>query len=394
MTYDQVLEALSTQVQSKGIRYDLEPFKQALKALGNPHRLGGIVLHIAGTNGKGSTTAFLAAALQAVGLNVGTYTSPHLIDYTERIRLNGTPISQADFVHHHSQVASKAQTLTEFETLTAMAFGYFRDQKPDVVILETGLGGRLDATNVVHPTLSVITRIGWDHQAILGNRIQDIAREKAGIIKPKIPVVALRQHPAALGVIQAQATHLQAPFILAKPLASLPAHYALNASYQRDNAGVATAVLDTLFQLKKLSTTQLQTAKTGLALAKNPGRFTVIQTPTQTLVIDAAHNPSGISALQKALQDRFPTQTPTFLVGILKTKNANQMLNQLAPHPVYYCTFSPDAHTYASLKKAHPTLQTWSLTDSLPKAPLLVISGSIYFLGLLVSAGFSQQDWV
>lgn len=186
-----------------GIKPGLERMQKILAVLGNPEKACKMI-HITGTNGKGSVAAMITSVLENTNLKVGRFTSPHLIDYTERIYLGGKDISREDFAKaatvvfkaHDELVAAGEEALTEFELLTAIAFWYFRENKADYAVMEVGMGGRFDATNVVMPVVSVITNVAMDHMQYLGNTLQEIAREKAGIIKEGIPVVTAAQHVA------------------------------------------------------------------------------------------------------------------------------------------------------------------------------------------------------
>lgn len=186
-----------------GIKPGLERMQKILAVLGNPEKACKMI-HITGTNGKGSVAAMITSVLENTNLRVGRFTSPHLIDYTERIYLGGKDISREDFAKaatvvfkaHDELVAAGEEALTEFELLTAIAFWYFRENKADYAVMEVGMGGRFDATNVVMPVVSVITNVAMDHMQYLGNTLQEIAREKAGIIKEGIPVVTAAQHVA------------------------------------------------------------------------------------------------------------------------------------------------------------------------------------------------------
>ena len=229
MDYKETISYLSKTAFKQGIRYDLGPFLKVLERLHHPQKNLPKAILIAGTNGKGSTLTYLAAGFQFLGIRVGTYTSPHFNDYTERISIQNEPISQPDFVTYFEKVqkADPDHTLTEFEILTAMAFLYFNDQKPDILLIETGLGGRLDATNVISPILTIITKIGLDHQAILGKTLPDIAKEKAGIIKPNVPCITLRQSKPVLEVIQKTAKACESPLRVVSPLRSIPKNYVI-----------------------------------------------------------------------------------------------------------------------------------------------------------------------
>ena len=192
-SFSSVVEQLQGFVFRRGISYCLSTFSNLLLRLGNPHLKLPFAIHVAGTNGKGSTAQFIASGLQSCGYSVGVYSSPHLFSYQERLKIDGKMINEFDFCRFFNQVQSVCDDtvqVTEFEILTAMMFLYFCEQKPDYCILEVGLGGLFDATNVVESRVSVITSIALDHQSILGDRLLDIAYQKAGIIKPDVAVSA------------------------------------------------------------------------------------------------------------------------------------------------------------------------------------------------------------
>src|ERR1700744_5378531 len=256
----------------KVVKWDLERIETLLATLGNPHRRGR-VLHVAGTTCKGSTCAMMASALQVAGFRTGLYTSPHLVDPRERIRIDGEMISEAAWCAAFDEVHAAVEGLLArelidghpsfFETMTAMAFVAFARASVDVVVLETGLGGRLDATNVVDPEIAVITQIDFDREAFLGSSIESIAAEKAGIIKPGRPAVFSAQRPAAFGILERRALELDAPVTLSSAwrvedlqldkfgsrftLASdeeIPIRCPLAGAHQVENARTAVAALD------------------------------------------------------------------------------------------------------------------------------------------------------
>jgi len=221
MTYPdsvQFLYALGNEV--KTAKLGLDRVSLLLEALGGPHRAGRYI-HVAGTNGKGSTCAMIEAGLRAAGRRTGLFTSPHLIEPTERIRVAGEPVTREQFAAAFARVHGAAERLlaegalefhpTYFETVTAMAFVLFRELEAEWVVLETGLGGRLDATNVVRPELAVVTQVDYDHEALLGSSLEAIAGEKGGILKPGVPALFSRQRPEAAAVLERCATHAGAP---------------------------------------------------------------------------------------------------------------------------------------------------------------------------------------
>ena len=336
-------------------QFELGRMHALAAALGDPHKQFPII-HIAGTKGKGSTAAFCASALQAAGYRVGLYTSPHLDDFTERIQMNGVPIPHADFValvDEMRPIVASIPKLTTFEIATALAFLYFARQGATAGVIEVGLGGRLDATNIVTPLVSVITSISYDHMAILGNTLAQIAAEKGGIIKPGIPVVIAPQQPEARQVFIDMAGARGAPLTqvgldwrytpLAHSLSSqtmriypsaypqdqVDLHISLLGAHQVDNAATAYAALQTARQegLTRLNPTALAD---GFAHTAWPGRFEVLQLDPP-LVLDCAHNRDSALRLRQALDDYFPARPVCLIFGASEDKDITGMLAELAP---------------------------------------------------------------
>jgi dihydrofolate synthase / folylpolyglutamate synthase len=381
-SYSEAIESLHQAVARRGIHYSLDSLSAPLATLGNPHRALPPVIHVAGTNGKGSTTTLIASALQACGLRVGTFTSPHLLSYCERIAINGMPISEDDFCRYLqlAMAASPADISSEFELLTLMAFRYFANTLPDILVIETGLGGRLDSTNVVQPALTVITPIGLDHQDILGADLRRIATEKAGIIKLGIPVISAQQPPAVSDVIDAIAAPLNSPVTYVTPWPSIPQGFRLKADYQRQNAAVAEAAVTTILS-------QMDQSKSGIAQGLSDafiwGRFTQYRLGTTTVTIDGAHNPHGLAALFTTLP-----KPRTLWMGMLRTKALADSLATL-PRSIHtlsvYCPdpnrwYTPDE--YQELTQIPVTEH--STTASLPEWDGdSLITGSLYFIATL-----------
>lgn len=338
-----------------------------LTALGSPHtRLKAV--HIAGTKGKGSVAAFCAFALRAAGLKVGLYTSPHLVEFRERLRIL-TPddadgrISQAEFVTLVAalqQVVPTIPGLTWFELVTALAFMHFARQQVDVAVVEVGLGGRLDATNALTPLVSVITSISYDHTALLGHTLPEIAAEKGGIIKPGIPVVIAPQEPSALSRLQEIAARQRAPVTLVgqditfetlasgPPTAQVRVHdqrqpassldkllltLPLLGQHQQINAVTALAALDQIHPYFP-ELTPAAIAR-GFASASWPGRLQLLQPPTPDtpgILLDGAHNGDSAIRLSQALRELYPGYRLWFLVGITRDKDIAGIFQALLPH--------------------------------------------------------------
>lgn len=302
-----------------GMKPGLDAIESAMAALGHPeHRIKAI--HIAGTNGKGATAAILDASLRSAGFRVARYTSPHLMRINERFFIGGQPIPDDILEEASLRVASVAPSdMTFFEALTAVAFLVFAERDIDIAVLETGLGGRLDATNICRPILSVITRIGLDHCDWLGDTVEKIASEKAGIIKPGIPVVVGANVPSVRAVIAERAAKLSSPLIYAPDVASpseIPADFSLRGSFNRENAVTALAAL------KALETKNLKLEASIIW----PGRFQSVG----RFLIDGAHNPPAATALRAAIMDEF---TPPFnlIAGFCGDKDIDATLQILKP---------------------------------------------------------------
>jgi dihydrofolate synthase / folylpolyglutamate synthase len=329
-------------------RLGLERIAAINHALGRPDQQFKIV-HVAGTNGKGSTCAMIEAGLRAAGLRVGLYTSPHLAEPTERIQIDRKPIAGSDFVAALGRVqAVNAQLLqnetidlhsTYFETLTAMAFHLFAEQKVDWAVVEVGLGGRLDATNVVQPDLCVITPIDLDHTEYLGPTIADIAREKAGILKPGIPAVIAPQEAEAEEVIRARAAEIDCPvqFLRDSEITAVESHawetrfrvadedyrIPLAGRYQAQNGLVAVNAL------KRLGLAAEQISK-GLSTATWPGRLEkVFDRPL--VILDGAHNAAGARVLGKYLQEHVRPGRIHLIFGVMQDKPLDEMIEILFP---------------------------------------------------------------
>lgn len=332
-SYDDVMASLSSLAKRKGIHYGLNGFKKVLSRLQNPHQFACPIIHIAGTNGKGSTAAYLKSGLEYFGHRVGVYTSPHLHDYTERFYVSNRLISKEEFVHYFKKTLPYEDELTEFERLTLMAFLWFQEQTPDFLILETGLGGRLDATNVVDSTLSVITSIGLDHQELLGPKLQDIALEKAGIMNRHV-VLSSDLSADMRTFLHQIAQSNQVKVTQAEAYQGSLAPFLLNAPYQRGNIGLAMESLRVLGQ---------EVPVQALYKAKNPGRFDCYKVNGHLVILDCAHNPEGIRVLAESIRLCFPDQVFQVVVGMLKRKYQEGILAPLKAisEVLWLCDFLP-----------------------------------------------------
>ena len=309
--------------QATGVKLGLENVRQLLDALGNPHRQL-TCIHVAGTNGKGSVSAMLDSVARAAGLRTGLYTSPHLVRYNERIQVSGQLIADEEVLAGLSvireAIARSGCTPTFFEITTALGFLQFLNRRVDLAIMETGLGGRLDATNLIIPMTSVLTSIDLDHQKILGDSRAKIAREKAGIIKPGVPVVSIEQFADVREVIDEVAASLGAPVsYTSEPMTDC--RIGLPGSHQRLNAAL---VRDT-FAVAKLGISA-EALKTGLQSVFWPGRF---QALGDRLTIDGAHNLAASQRLVQTWRECHAGTPATVVFGGLRDKELDKMLGAL-----------------------------------------------------------------
>jgi dihydrofolate synthase/folylpolyglutamate synthase len=391
----QFLYALGNEIKSA--KLGLERIRAVLEALGNPERAFRVV-HVAGTNGKGSTCAMIEAGLRAAGVRTGLFTSPHLIEPTERIQIDGIPVSPADFESAFNIVHETAEKLdldchpTYFETVTAMAFWLFREKKVDIAVIEVGLGGRLDSTNVVEPVLTVITPIDFDHEAYLGHTIEAIASEKAGILKPGIPGVFAPQRPEAAKVLDAQAAKLRAPITRAEDFEIRDLHIDARGSrfsgivcplageHQVDNAVTAALALRAL-----------GVSTDGIAETRWPGRIEHVS-PNPDIILDGAHNPAGARSLARYLE-RFCSGHKIWLVyGAMRDKAIDEVAGVLFPlaselvltapdtsralRPEALAEFAGRGHIEPNVEAAIDYARTHASDED-----VIVITGSLFVVG-------------
>ena len=346
----------------KVVKWDLERMRILLAALGDPHRQCRYV-HVAGTNGKGSTCAMIESALRASGLRSGLYTSPHLISPRERICIDGRMISEEAWILAFEEVHSAAERLLAkeaidthpsfFETVTAMAFLAFAQAGLEMVVLETGLGGRLDATNVVEPEVAVITPIDFDHEAFLGSAIESIAAEKAGILKAGRPAVFAAQRPEALRVLENRALELDIPvkhsaawrvedlapdkfgsrFTLMAD-EEIPIECPLAGAHQVENARTAVAAL-TLMAIPAAA------IRAGIASVVWPGRLERVAT-NPDIILDGAHNPAGARALADYIREFFSGEPVRVIFGAMRDKAVEEVTSTLFPLAAEIILTAPD----------------------------------------------------
>jgi len=407
-----------------GMRPGLDRVEALLEAVGNPERAMTLA-QIAGTNGKGSVSAMLAAILQAAGRRTGLYTSPHLLDLRERIRVDGRLIAEADLADGVEALGTLIARLdaTMFEALTALALDHFARQGVEVAVLEVGLGGRLDSTTVGHPALEVITSIDYDHQAYLGNTLEAIAREKAAIIRSGVAISA-RQAPEAEAVVVHRASEAGVPLLLedrdlrvSVRKASLEGQWldlegpdwriqdarcGMLGVFQPGNALLAAAAARTLGADEAA-------IRRGLDQARWPGRFQVIRR-TPLVIVDGAHNPAGARALAASLQAYLPAHGITFVIGTSEDKDKAGILSALLPlatrvifaaakHPR---AASPDS--LASIARTLPagrglaletspsSLEALRMAVSQPGTTTVCIAGSLFLLGEILVQATENTD--
>lgn len=323
-----------------GVRLGLDATLEVLARLSTPQRRFAAV-HLAGTNGKGSTAAMLAACLQAAGIRTGLYTSPHLSRFTERIRVDGEEIGREQVADLADEVLGQGVPLSFFEAVTAMAFLCFARQGVELAVVETGLGGRLDATNVLTPLVCALTCIDLDHTDLLGSLPAQVAAEKAGIIKPGVPVASAAARPEVERVIAARAAELGAPLswherdfrleqrgpelVYTGPEWQVEGlQPGLAGPFQRENAALCLAVLEHLRQ--RGFAVEPEAVRRGLAAVRWPGRMEWVG---DDLLLDGAHNPAGARALAAALpRDR----QFTVVLGLIGAREASELVAPLLPH--------------------------------------------------------------
>lgn len=391
----QSAESILTSKNKFHINLGLARTLEALEKLGNPQNDIDFI-HVAGTNGKGSVCALLNEILCTYFLNtdvkIGLFTSPHLFSYCERIKVNNENISQ-DELDKYIKIASDSQDeLTEFEILTVAAFLYFKDKNVKYVVLEVGLGGKFDSTNVIKNTLcSVITTIDYDHTARLGNTIEEIAYQKAGIIKQNCPVV-IGCDNLGLDVVKKYASDFNAPLYEVKSLAkpsfssilidNKEYDFSLLGDYQTKNLALALETLEHLpFKVSE------ETLK--IALKNVRWKFRLEYDKEKNLLIDGAHNPSGIKALREFLNKYFPDDKKTFIFGCLNNKDYENMLNELIlpDDEFYFYEFDyPNALKFEQLPnkikaRAKRVLNPFEILES--RKNLKIVCGSLYMLGKL-----------
>ncbi|WP_175990863.1 folylpolyglutamate synthase/dihydrofolate synthase family protein [Bacillus sp. Marseille-Q1617] len=419
MTYEEAVGWIHARLRL-GIKPGLQRMNSLLEELGNPQEKIKSV-HIAGTNGKGSTVTYLRNILQEAGYTVGTFTSPYFERFNERISVNGIPIPDEDLTSLVSLIKPIAEGMkdsewgepSEFEVITAMSMVYFAETaRPDLVLYEVGLGGRLDSTNVITPLVSIITSIGMDHMNFLGDTIEKISYEKAGIIKRGVPVVSGVSQPEAIKVIRKAARENGSPvyqsgkdFLVHREAAldhgerfhfessaqSGTFEISMLGAHQVQNAALALKAAELLRTQNEITYTELHLTD-GLKKAYWPGRMEVVS-EKPAVILDGAHNPEGIKALVTTIKERFSTKKVTILFSALKDKELKHMIGMLeeAASAISFTSFSFPRVARADELFAlsdHPEKHKagdWQLyieekLMSMDEDEVVFITGSLYFL--------------
>ena len=418
MDYEALLDELY-RLERFGIKLGLETITDLLGHMGNPHRRFKTV-HVTGTNGKGSVCAYVASVLRKAGYRVGLYTSPHLVRFNERIQVDGREIPDADVARIYREMqpaiaktsgGSKVRQPTFFEVTTAMAFHYFAEREIDLGVIEVGMGGRMDATNVIHPLVAVLTRIGLEHTEHLGKTEDRIAREKAGIIKPGCRVVTVDQ--STLPIITAQANALGCPVTVVgrdvryerlgfdrsgqrlriEDGGRVELRIPLLGSYQPENAAIAYAAVRDMEKMGIEIPREAIVA--GFKETSWPGRMQIVR-EGPTVVVDGTHNAPGIPSLAASLRELFPEERPVFVLGILDDKDLGAFASALGPlashlvvaKPETPRAYPPDAIARAFAAHVKEPLIVPKVSEAVDRAisiagphGLVVVTGSIYTAG-------------
>lgn len=377
-----------------GAKFGLERMQALVRELGHPERAVRTV-HVAGTNGKGSTCAMIERIAREAGIRTGLNTSPHLIEPTERVQINGEAVSEAEFAAAFKVVHAAAEGLLErdeidahpsyFETVTAMAFLLFRDAGCELNIIEVGLGGRLDATNVVQPALAVITPVSFDHESFLGNTLPAIASEKAGILKAGVPVVLGKQLPAAEQVIQERARDLGCRVLRVADYPELTVKPSLPGQHQIDNAVAAALAAGELG-------IHSEAIQNGLANVTWPGRLEWMSREPE-LVLDGAHNPAGAAALASYIREHCQRRPVWILYGAMRDKAIEEVTAALFPLADRLIVTAPDfpralrpeailaTHPHPNFVIAPRVAEAIEEARKAPADAVVFITGSLYLVG-------------
>ena len=382
MNYNQALDYINSR-ELFGIKLGLSNIRKLLKKLNNPHKDLKFI-HIAGTNGKGSCCAMISSILQEQGYRVGMYTSPHLISFKERIQINKKKIPKKEVIRLVKKLKPLITTHTYFEVVTALAFQYFKDKNVDFVVAEVGMGGRLDATNVITPIISIITNISLEHKEHLGDTIEKIAFEKAGIVKKNIPTVTAAKDKA-LKVIKNICKKRNSKLSIVNIKENI--HTNLNGHFQLINASTSLKTV----QLLKQQGIEIsnQSITKGLKKVLWPGRMQFIK---HNILLDCAHNPAAVKALVKEIK-KLKYKNLILMIGILKDKDIKEMINELSPLANDIIITKPKTERATDPKQIAKHLEnSYAIIPSIKNAvkfatsitkkeDLLLITGSIYTVG-------------
>lgn len=390
MKYEELINYFDSLDNKKDWKLGLNPVKKLLKKINNPQTKFKSI-HVAGTNGKGSVCAMVSSILKESGFKVGLYTSPHLVDFRERFVINNKKISKKELVDIYAKIKPFIRKQTYFEIVTSIAFLYFYEKKVDFAVIEVGMGGRLDATNVIKPLVSIITNIGFEHTDYLGKTLTKIANEKSGIIKKNIPVVT-GATGIALKSIKKKAKQKNAPFFsnLKKIIDYNPQY--MKGYYQKKNVSIAIKTIQVLNNFYKLNINDANIKK-GLEKAKWPGRFQFIE---RNILVDCAHNPDAFKILLNELKN-LKYDKLILLIGLMKDKDIKKIINMLNDFVDYFII------TQAKTKRAsEPELiakfvkKKFTIIRNSNKAfrfakkianknDLILVAGSIYLVGEIYS---------
>ena len=399
MTYPQAIQFLYD-LRLFGAKMGLENTLKLAGYAGNPQEKLRFI-HVAGTNGKGSTCAMIESIYRQSGLRVGLFTSPHLVSFAERIQVNRQLISEGDVARLVDEMRDFLKNFpvevhpTFFEVVTVMALKYFARQQCDLVILETGMGGRLDATNIVTPLASVITNVQFDHQQWLGNTLAQIAAEKAGIIKPRVPVVTGTDDAQALEVIVSTAKAKAAPITVVTSVemqAAKAFDIPLLGDHQKQNAAVAMAVAGVLRGALPVDDAAVQR---GIKQVQWAGRLQLVRREGgQTILLDGAHNPAGAQTLLAALNSYFLGVRPALILGAMRDKDWPAICHILAPlaSKIHLCPTGSDRSAdpqrlvgcCQEVNNVAPIFVCSGLAEALKETesePFTVVAGSLHLIG-------------
>lgn len=418
MSYQRTIDYLYG-LQKHGMKFGLDNIRTLMSLFGNPHRAFRAI-HVAGTNGKGSTSAMIESILRTAGVRTGLFTSPHLLSFTERIRINGQEITEEEVISLADEVRAAAGKVedfspTFFEVVTTMAFLYFRNRGVEWAVIETGLGGRLDATNVIVPEVSVITRIGLDHCDFLGRTLREIAGEKAGIIKAGVPVVSDDQDPEAMAVVVRKSAKEGSELssfgreftgrLVSESSGGIAFHYSgsreyrdlclpLPGDFQMGNASLAVRAVEVVSS--RFPGLDVDVVK-GLAGVCWPGRFELVKDDPPVL-IDGAHNPQAAVVLSKNLKKIALSKYKRIILvmGAMGDKDIEGLVEPLLPlaaeilfcAPAYGRSASPERLASAAARMGYSSVVAPGVAEAIVKAEelwqpgdLIVITGSFYTIG-------------